>query len=158
MPSALLDGLTLIEGGGRRSWMSSLPYTTTNKNRGHVLDGAFARCISRLRLAGWDLLQTADLYWRRADAVYRRALALAPNDNAVQFDFGIQLATFGDVDGRSSLRGRRLDRARSSRDAGINQLLCDPSLLRYKDDPLFAAFCRKVGLPVAGEVSAVKFS
>ena len=45
-----------------------------------------------------------------------------------------------------------LDRALSIRDAGIQSLLYDPFILRYKDDPRFAAFCRKVGLPVPGEV------
>jgi hypothetical protein len=44
-----------------------------------------------------------------------------------------------------------LDRAWSSRDAGITYLLFDPFILRYKDDPRFAAFCRKVGLPVPEE-------
>jgi TolB-like protein/Tfp pilus assembly protein PilF/class 3 adenylate cyclase len=40
-----------------------------------------------------------------------------------------------------------LDRAWNNRDAGIGQLLYDPFLSRYKDDPRFAAFCRKVRLP-----------
>ncbi len=44
-----------------------------------------------------------------------------------------------------------LDRAWSSRDGGITGLLYDPFILRYKDDPRFAAFCRKVGLPVSGK-------
>ena len=44
-----------------------------------------------------------------------------------------------------------LDRAWSNRDTGIEFLLYDPFILRYKDDPRFAAFCRKVGLPVPGE-------
>jgi hypothetical protein len=44
-----------------------------------------------------------------------------------------------------------LDRAWSNRDGGIPELLFDPFILRYKDDPRFAAFCRKVGLPVPGE-------
>ena len=44
-----------------------------------------------------------------------------------------------------------LDRAWSNRDPGITSLLFDPFILRYKDDPRFAAFCRKVGLPVPGE-------
>jgi TolB-like protein/tetratricopeptide (TPR) repeat protein len=47
-----------------------------------------------------------------------------------------------------------LDRAWSNRDSGIVHLLYDPFILRYKDDPRFAAFCRKVGLPVPGEASA----
>jgi len=41
-----------------------------------------------------------------------------------------------------------LERAWTSRDPGISSLLYDPLLLRYKDDPRFAAFCKKVGLPV----------
>ena len=45
-----------------------------------------------------------------------------------------------------------LDRAWSNRDPGIGDLLYDPFLLRYKDDPRFAAFCRKVGLPTPAEV------
>ena len=44
-----------------------------------------------------------------------------------------------------------LDRAWSNRDSGITFLLYDPFILRYKDDPRFAAFCRKVGLPVPGK-------
>jgi TolB-like protein/Tfp pilus assembly protein PilF len=49
-----------------------------------------------------------------------------------------------------------LDRAWSRRDSGIALLLFDPFILRYKDDPRFAAFCRKVGLPVPGEAPAGK--
>jgi TolB-like protein/Tfp pilus assembly protein PilF len=45
-----------------------------------------------------------------------------------------------------------LDRAWSYRDTGITNLLYDPLILRYKDDPRFAAFCRKVGLPTPAEV------
>lgn len=40
-----------------------------------------------------------------------------------------------------------LERARANNDPGISNLLTDPFLLAYKDDPRFAAFCRKVGLP-----------
>jgi tetratricopeptide (TPR) repeat protein len=49
-----------------------------------------------------------------------------------------------------------LDRAWSNRDPSITILLSDPFLLRYKDDPRFAAFCRKVGLPVPGEAPSHK--
>jgi tetratricopeptide (TPR) repeat protein len=49
-----------------------------------------------------------------------------------------------------------LDRAWNSRDAGVTDLLYDPFILRYKDDPRLAAFCRKVGLPVPGEAFAQK--
>lgn len=40
-----------------------------------------------------------------------------------------------------------LDRAWASRDPGVSLLLYDPIVLRYRDDPRFAAYCRKVGLP-----------
>jgi len=45
-----------------------------------------------------------------------------------------------------------LDRALSDRDSDIGTLLYDPFILRYKDDPRFAAFCKKVGLPTPAEV------
>jgi len=47
-----------------------------------------------------------------------------------------------------------LERARAHRDPGILMLLNDQLLLAYKDDPRFAAFCRKVGLPVPGSPGA----
>jgi TolB-like protein/Tfp pilus assembly protein PilF len=47
-----------------------------------------------------------------------------------------------------------LDRAWNNRDPGLQYLLFDPFILRYRADPRFAAFCRKVGLPVPGETSA----
>jgi hypothetical protein len=40
-----------------------------------------------------------------------------------------------------------------TRDLQENQAESDPVILRYKDDPRFAAFCGKVGLPVPGEAS-----
>ena len=43
-----------------------------------------------------------------------------------------------------------LDRAWSNRDPGIAGLLYDPLILRYKVDPRFNAFCRKIGLPPPG--------
>jgi TolB-like protein/Tfp pilus assembly protein PilF len=49
-----------------------------------------------------------------------------------------------------------LERAWSNRDPGIGQLLWDPFILRYKDDPRLAGFCRKVGLPVPGQAAARK--
>jgi Flp pilus assembly protein TadD len=41
-----------------------------------------------------------------------------------------------------------LDRAWDNRDAGISLLLYDPILLRFREDPRFAALTRKVGLPL----------
>jgi TolB-like protein/Flp pilus assembly protein TadD len=49
-----------------------------------------------------------------------------------------------------------LERAFTTRESNIGYILSDPFILRYKDDPRFAAFCRKVGLPVPGEKAASK--
>jgi TolB-like protein/Flp pilus assembly protein TadD len=49
-----------------------------------------------------------------------------------------------------------LDRAWNNRDPGIQYLLFDPFILRYKDDPRFAAFCRKVDLPAPAEAALRK--
>ena len=48
-----------------------------------------------------------------------------------------------------------LDRAWDTRDSGIGRLLTDPFILRYRNDPRFAAFCGKVGLPTATEAKAM---
>lgn len=48
-----------------------------------------------------------------------------------------------------------LDRAWSNDDAGVELLLFDPLILRYKDDPRFAAFCKKVGLPTTTDAKAM---
>jgi len=49
-----------------------------------------------------------------------------------------------------------LDRAWTNRDTGIGNLYSDPIILRYKGEPRFAAFCRKVGLPTPAEIEARK--
>lgn len=49
-----------------------------------------------------------------------------------------------------------LDRAWSNRDPGISYLLGDPLILRYRDDPRFAAFCNKAGLPSTADAVAMK--
>ena len=41
-----------------------------------------------------------------------------------------------------------LDRAWVNRDPGVLGLLFDPFILRYRDDPRFAAFARRIGLPI----------
>jgi len=46
-----------------------------------------------------------------------------------------------------------LNRAWAQRDNNISILYYNPFLLRYKDDPRFAAFCRTVGLPIPAEVA-----
>ena len=49
-----------------------------------------------------------------------------------------------------------LDRAWTSRDPGTSYLLMDPLILRYRDDPRFAAFAKKVGLPTTTDAVAMK--
>jgi TolB-like protein/Tfp pilus assembly protein PilF len=46
-----------------------------------------------------------------------------------------------------------LERAWSNRDNNITILYYDPFLLLYKDDPRFAALCKKMGLPTPAEVA-----
>jgi TolB-like protein/Tfp pilus assembly protein PilF len=48
-----------------------------------------------------------------------------------------------------------LDRTWANRDPGITSLLTDPFLLRYRDDPRFAEFCKKVGFPTGTEAKAL---
>ena len=49
-----------------------------------------------------------------------------------------------------------LDRAWAARDSGVRQLLYDPFILRYRNDPRFAAFCKKIGLPATTDAVAMK--
>jgi tetratricopeptide (TPR) repeat protein len=49
-----------------------------------------------------------------------------------------------------------LERAWRNRDPQIPYMLFDALLLPYKDDPRFAAFCRKVGLPTPADVAPHK--
>jgi TolB-like protein/Tfp pilus assembly protein PilF len=48
-----------------------------------------------------------------------------------------------------------LDRAWAARDPGIEYLLTDPLILRFRNDPRFAAFCKKVGLPTTTTAKAM---
>jgi TolB-like protein/tetratricopeptide (TPR) repeat protein len=49
-----------------------------------------------------------------------------------------------------------LDRAWKARDPGISNLPFDPLILRYRNDPRFAAFCKKAGLPATTDAVAMK--
>jgi hypothetical protein len=44
-----------------------------------------------------------------------------------------------------------LDQAWNYRDPSVRNLLYDPFIGRYKSDPRFVAYCRKVGLPAPGD-------
>lgn len=49
-----------------------------------------------------------------------------------------------------------LELARVNRDAGLGLLLFDPFVLRYRDDPRFGEFCKKVGLPTTTDGVGMK--
>ena len=106
--------------------------------------------------------ETAPFYRRLADALVRqvgpdRSAADAALKILVEKDSGdaaYQIAEVYALRGDANATFQWLDRAWGIRDPGISNLLYDPFILRFKDDPRFAAFCRKVGLPVPGEASA----
>ena len=76
-----------------------------------------------------------------ADAALRTLIDKDANISAYQIAEGYALRD------DAKLTFEWLDRAWRNRDSGIGFLLYDPFILRYKNDPRFAAFCRKVGLP-----------
>ena len=110
-----------------------------------------------------------DAAQQETDPAYRRvAVALArqigPDRSAadaalktlVEKDSGdaaFQITDVYALRGNANATFQWLDRAWSNRNPGIQLLLHDPFILRFKNDPRFAAFCRKVGLPVPGEGS-----
>lgn len=81
---------------------------------------------------------------RAADAALARLVETSAGISA------FQIAEVHALRGEPDAAFRWLDRAWANRDSGIQFLLYDPFLLRYRDDPRFAAFCRKVGLPLPG--------
>jgi len=101
---------------------------------GYVQEDALALAlqIGRDRAAADAALQALIEKYAKIDALGIAALYALRNDAKATFEW--------------------LDRARSNRDSDIGYLLTDPFIRRYKDDPRFAAFCRKVGLPTPAEV------
>jgi serine/threonine-protein kinase len=49
-----------------------------------------------------------------------------------------------------------LDRAWGNHDTGVHRLLYDPFIAPYRNDPRFAAICRKIGLPTPAEIEATR--
>jgi TolB-like protein/lipoprotein NlpI len=82
------------------------------------------------------------------------ALAKLIKDHAG--DSAYQIAEVYALRGDADNTFKWLDRAWTNRDPGINNLLLDPFILRYRDDPRFAAFCKKVGLPATTDAVAMK--
>jgi TolB-like protein/Tfp pilus assembly protein PilF len=48
-----------------------------------------------------------------------------------------------------------LDRTWANRNTSINQVLYDPVMLRFRDEPKFIAFCKKIGLPPPSDSEAL---
>lgn len=98
------------------------------------------------------------------------ALALQVGPDRAAADAALKKLTAGDSGSAGAyqvaevyaLRGdagntfKWLDRAWANRDPGISMLLFDPLILRYRNDPRFAAFCNKVGLPDTTDAVAMK--
>lgn len=68
--------------------------------------------------------------------------------------WAIQIAQVHAVRGEPDAMFQWLDKARVAHDPGMLLLLYDPLLLRYRDDPRYAALARKVGLPWPPATSA----
>ncbi|MGH8146464.1 MAG: hypothetical protein ACREPY_09030 [Rhodanobacteraceae bacterium] len=96
------------------------------------------------------------------------ALALQPGPNRAAADAALQtlIADQSSIAAYQiaevyALRGdpdstfRWLEHAWANRDPGIGYLLYDPLILRYRNDPRFAAFCKKVGLPTTTDAVAM---
>ncbi len=129
-----------------------------------VLNHTLLAIIEIQRGAPGPALQAAreegESMWRR----YAMALALQAGGNRVAADAALQAlidkdATVAPFQVASVYAFRKqpdkafewLDRAWAARDPGVTGLLYDPFLIRYKDDPRFAAYCKKVGLPIPGQ-------
>jgi TolB-like protein/thioredoxin-like negative regulator of GroEL len=100
---------------------------------------------------------TPDGGWRRIAL----ALATQKSGDAARADETLQDLIEKSADGSAyqiaevyALRGDAgqmfawLDNAWANRDPGIRRMLLDPFLAPYRSDPRFAAFCKKVGLPL----------
>lgn len=96
---------------------------------------AFARQIASDRGAADAALQTVIQKYSGDAAVQIAEIYALRNDAKATFEW--------------------LDRAWSNRDPGVTELLYNPFIRRYKDDPRLVAFCRKVGL-IPGEAPASK--
>ena len=66
-----------------------------------------------------------------------------------------QIATVYGLRGEADRVFEWLEHAKETHDPGIDSLWTTAILLRYRDDPRFTEFCRKVGLPTPAEVAGL---
>jgi tetratricopeptide (TPR) repeat protein len=77
-----------------------------------------------------------------ADAALQKLI----NENAVTSPF--QIAAVYGLRNEPDKMFEWLDHAYTERDSGLTQLLVTPFILKYRDDPRFAALCQKLKVPV----------
>jgi len=85
-----------------------------------------------------------------ADAALRRFL----DESASGMEF--QIAQIHAVRGDADRAFEWLERAWTARDPGLQYVLYDPFLLTLRDDPRFAAFCAKAGLPATTDAKPMR--
>ncbi|MBS0382500.1 MAG: hypothetical protein JSR56_08710 [Proteobacteria bacterium] len=125
-----------------------------------VLRGNAQRAMTLARevpsTGGWQSLAiaaAAQIGPSRADA--DAAMQHAISDNAEE-NGNYQIAELYALRSDPDNMFKYLERAWDQRDSGVGLLLQDPVILRYRNDPRFAAFCRKVGLPTTTDAVAMK--
>jgi tetratricopeptide (TPR) repeat protein len=84
-----------------------------------------------------------------ADTALRRLIDAHAGENA------FQIAEVHAFRGDADKAFEWLNRAHRSRDPAIQILMFDPFILRFRDDPRLAAFCRSVGLPPPSATDAL---
>jgi TolB-like protein/DNA-binding winged helix-turn-helix (wHTH) protein/Tfp pilus assembly protein PilF len=86
-----------------------------------------------------------------ADAALRRLVEPADQGHIDAYAIARVHALRGDADQTFEW----LQRDRENDGFGVHQVLFDPLLLRFRDDPRFAAYCKETGLPPPGESEAL---
>lgn len=86
---------------------------------------------------------------KEADAALARLIAENADTSAYQ------VAQVYALRGEADATFQWLERAWSNRDTGLSMLLYDPFILRFRDDPRFAAFCNKAGLQTSTDALAM---
>jgi len=121
-----------------------------------MLQGRTAEAIATARREPdtfWRTWTLALTQWASGDRVASDAalnILLAENAD----DSGSQIAAVYAQRGQPGLMFHWLEHARKTGDPGVLEIYMSPFLIRYRDDPRFAAFCREVGLPAPDEAKA----
>ena len=109
-------------------------------NPGAAVESAKKETDPFWRTFGLALAQFANGNRAEADAALKKLI----DENAD--DGGSQIATVYALRKEPEKMFEWLDHAVTTHDAGVNELLSDPFLRAYKDDPRFIAFAQKIGV------------